>query len=121
MPLQFDAGKTSLAMFFKGWQVEALRYFWSIQTGGANSRSVWTNVNERLKGSISRTSIINFLNEVVDEGLLNYTETTGKGGHHRVYRIAFTEKEFKAHIAGRMISKLLREYPQETMKAFQQI
>ena len=56
---------------------------------------------------------------MVDEGLLTFTETTGKGGYHRVYRIAFNEQEFKAHIAGRMISKLLREYPKETKKAMQ--
>ena len=50
MPLQLDAGKTSLAMFFKDWQVESLCYLWRIQPEGANSRSVWINVNESLQG-----------------------------------------------------------------------
>ena len=117
MPLSLDSGKQGLAMFFKDWQVESLRYLWSIQPEGANSRSVWLNVNESLEGSISRASIINYLNDMVDEELLTYTETTGKGGHHRVYRITFNEQEFKAHIAGRIISKLLREYPETTRKA----
>ncbi|MHA1409729.1 MAG: hypothetical protein ACTSQY_05405 [Candidatus Odinarchaeia archaeon] len=108
-------------MFFKDWQVEALRYLWSIQPKGANSRAVWENVNDRLQSSISRASIINYLNDMVDEELLTYTERTGKGGHHRVYRIAFNEEEFKAHIAGRMISKLLREYPRETKKAVERL
>jgi len=86
MPLQLDTGKESLDMFFKDWQEESLRYLWGIQPEGANSRAVWLNVNESLEGSISRTSIINFLNDMVDEELLSYTETTGKGGHHRVWR-----------------------------------
>jgi len=121
MPLSLDSEKQGLAMFFKDWQGESLRYLWNIQPEGANSRAVWLNVNESLEGSISRASIINFLNDMVDKGLLNYTEKTGKGGHHRVYRIAFNEQEFKAHIAGSIISKLLIEYPEETRKALQRI
>ena len=73
MPFQLDTGKESLYMFFKDWQVEALRYLWRIQPEGANSRAVWTNVNESLEGSISRASIINFLNDMVGEELLTYT------------------------------------------------
>lgn len=119
MPLSLDSDKKGLEMFFKDWQVEALHYLWSIQPEGANSRAVWENVNESLQGSISRASIINYLNEMVDDELITYTERTGKGGHQRVYRIAFNEEEFKAHIAGRMILKLLKEYPKETKKALQ--
>ena len=119
MPLQLDTGKKSLDMFFKDWQVEALRYLWSIQPEGANSRAVWTKVNESLQGSISRASIINYLNAMVDEELLTYTETTGKGGYHRIYYMKYSETKFKQHIAGLMISKLLKEYPQETRKALQ--
>lgn len=104
-------------MFFKDYQIESLRYLWRIRLDGANSRAVWVNVNESLRGSISRASIINFLNAMVDEALLTYTERTGKGGHQRVYCIAFNEPEFKQHIAGLIIGKLLREYPQETRKA----
>ena len=119
MPLSFDSDKSGLEMFFKEWQVESLHYLWSIQPEGVNSRAVWENVNESLQGSISRASIINYLNEMVNEGLLTYTEKTGKGGHRRIYRIAFNEEEFKAHIAGRLISKLLKECPQETKKVLQ--
>ena len=119
MPLSLDSGKESLAMFFKDWQGESLRYLWRIQPEGANSRAVWTNVNESLQGSISRASVINYLNHMVDEALLTYTETTGKGGHQRVYCMKYDETEFKQHIAGLIISKLLKEYPQETKKMLQ--
>ena len=121
MPLQLDTGKESLNMFFKDYQVESLRYLWRVQPEGANSRAVWTNVNESLRGSISRASVINYLNAMVDEALLTYTETTGKGGHQRVYTIKYDETEFKQHIAGLIISKLLIEYPQETRKVLQRI
>jgi len=119
MPLQLDTSKKNLEMFFKDWQVEALRYLWRIQPEGANSRTVWINVNDIIQGSISRASMINHLNAMVDEGLLTYTETTGKGGHHRVYYTKYGEAEFKQHLAGLIITKLIKEYPQETLKALQ--
>ncbi|MHA1409297.1 MAG: thermonuclease family protein [Candidatus Odinarchaeia archaeon] len=71
--------------------------------------------------SIRRASIINYLNAMVDEALLTYTETTGKGGHHRVYYMKYGEAEFKQHIAGLIISKLLLEYPLGTRKVIQQV
>jgi len=117
MPLKLDTGKDDMEMFFKDWQVEALRYLWTIQPEGANSRAVWTNVNHRLQGSISRASIINYLNAMVDDDLLAYTETTGKGGHHRIYYMKHDEAEFKQQIAGQIITKLLKEYPLETREA----
>jgi len=119
MPLQLDTGKENLDMFFKDWQVESLRYLWRIQPEGANSRAVWTNVNDSLQGSISRASIINYLNAMVDEDLLTYTEATGKGGHHRVYAMQYGEAEFKQQIAGQIITKLLKEYPKETRMVLQ--
>jgi len=53
---------------------------------------------------------------MVDEGILNYTEKTDKGGHHRVYRLDLIEPELKQHLAKGFIDKLLAEYPTETRK-----
>jgi len=111
------ASQEDLAMFFKGWQVESLRYLWRIRPEGSNSRAVWTNVNESLRGSISRASVINFLNHMVDEAILTYKETMSNGGRQRVYYMKYNEIKFKQHIAGLIISKLLEEYPRETRKA----
>ena len=121
MPLQLDTGEKGLAMFFKDWQIEILRYLWSIRPEGAKSRTVHQNVNETLEASISRASVINNLNAMVDDAMLNYTENTGKGGHHRVYTAAYTEAEFKRRVAEITVTKLIREYPQETRKAIQQL
>ena len=121
MPLQLDTGEEGLAMFFTDWQIEILRYLWSIHPEGANSRAVHQNVNETLEASISRASVINYLNAMVDDAMLNYTENTGKGGHHRVYIMAYTEDEFKRRVAEIIITNLLKEYPQETKKVIQQV
>ena len=46
------------------------------------SREVWSHVNKNLNPkTISRASIINFLNAIVDEGVLDYNEKSGKGGY----------------------------------------
>ena len=56
-------------MFFKDYQILALQYLWNVQDNGAISREVWENVNLQMKGTISRVSIINSLNEMVDDNL----------------------------------------------------
>jgi len=117
MPLVMKTSQEDLAMFFKDWQILVLHRLWNIFPAGTNSRSVWTNVNESLRGSISRTSIIIYLNHMVDEALLTYTETMSNGGRQRVYYMKYSETKFKQHIAGLIISKLLEEYPRETRKA----
>ena len=117
MPLVMKTSQEDLAMFFKDWQIRVLNHLWNIFPAGANSRSVWTNVNESLPSSISRTSIIIFLNRMVDEALLTYTETTSIGGRQRVYYMKYGETELKQHMAKLIISKLLNEYPEATRKA----
>ena len=117
MPLSIDTGKSSFEMFFKPYQVEALRVLKNRGPEGANSRIVWNTVNETLSKPISRASIINSLNMMVDEGVLSFTERTGKGGHHRVYRLDMTWSELKEHLARIVIDKLRAEYPEESKKA----
>jgi len=64
--------------------------------------------------TISRASIINSLNALVDDGVLGYHEITGKGGHRRIYKPKFDENGFKRYIAETAIKKLREEYPEET-------
>jgi len=115
----FDTREEGLRTVVKDYQEVALRYLWSLDGGGASSRDVWVNVNKDLMGksTISRASIINFLNLMVDEGALVYTETTGKGGHRRIYSAKYDESGSKRYMAKKIISKLLREYPEATGKA----
>ena len=123
MTLTIDTSNTGLAMVLKDYQEVALQYLWRLDGEGASSRDVWMQVNEDLKGqrTISRASIINFLNSMVDEGVLNYTETTGKGGHRRIYSAKYNEAEYKEYIARVVVRNLLRDFPEETRKALQQV
>ncbi|MGD2200215.1 MAG: BlaI/MecI/CopY family transcriptional regulator [Candidatus Bathyarchaeota archaeon] len=114
MTLIFNPSNIGLAKVFRDYQEEALKYVWT-KKGGAISREVWSNVNENLGGkSISRASIINFLNAMVDEGVLDYTEETGKGGYHRVYKPRLDESEFKKYLAETVVSSLMKDFPEET-------
>jgi len=118
MPLVLETEKQGFEMFFKPWQVEAFKALWKTPEG-ANSKTVWDTVTETTR--ISRASIINFLNEMVDEEILTYTETTGKGGHYRIYKLELSETELKATIANRLIQKLLNEYPEATKNTINQM
>ncbi len=90
-------------------------HFYIDRWGKSRAREVWIKVNERLGGkAISRASIINFLNAMVDEGVLDYEERTGKDGYHRVYRPKLDESSFKRYVAQVMISSLMKDYPEET-------
>ena len=123
MPITVDTSGEGLAMVLKDYQEVALRYLWRLDGEGASSRDVWVQVNDDLTGkrTISRASIINFLNSMVDEGVLNYTEITGKGGHRRIYSAKYDEAGFKQYIAKVVLGNLLRDFPEETRKALQKV
>ena len=84
MDLNLDLSETGLGMFFKPYQVASLDLLWNSEET-LSSRQVWEQVTEHIPGTISRASIINFLNASVENGLLDYTEITGKGGYRRLY------------------------------------
>ncbi|MBQ03985.1 hypothetical protein CL673_04640 [Candidatus Bathyarchaeota archaeon] len=122
MTLIFNPASNGLAKVFRDYQEEALRFVWERKEEGAISREVWTRVNEKLVGkTISRASIINFLNAMVEEGVLDYNEKTGKGGYHRVYRPKLNEASFKKYVAQTVISSLMRDFPNETTEAIKEI
>ena len=120
--LIFNPENVGLSKIFKDYQEEAVKFIWEVGDRGAISREVWAKVNERLVGkTISRASIINFLNAMVDEGVLDYSERTGKGGYHRVYRPKLDESSFKRYVAQVTISSLMKDYPEETREVIRSI
>jgi predicted transcriptional regulator len=121
MTLIFNPGEKGLAKVLRDYQQEALKSVWKNGENGITSREVYEYVNGKLEGSISRASIINFLKAMADEGVLNYTERTGKGGYHRVYTARLNESEFKTYIAQTMISSLLKSFPVEAKAAISQL
>ena len=114
MTLIFNPEKNGLAKILRNYQIEALKSVWKNSEKGLTSREVYEYANEKIDDSISRASIINFLKAMADEGVLNYTERTGKGGYHRVYTPRLNESEFKTYVAQTMIASLLKDFPEET-------
>jgi len=114
----FDIGKEGLGKVLRDYEEEALRYVWGLGGRGAGSREVWTHVNGALKGikTISRASIISFLNNMSGEGVLEYEETTGKGGRRRIYTANLDENGFRKAIVRAVMDSLLRDFPRETME-----
>jgi predicted transcriptional regulator len=121
MPLIFNPEQNGLAKVLRDYQQEALISVWKNGENGLTSREVYEYVNGKIEGSISRASIINFLKAMADEGVLSYTERTGKGGYHRVYTSRLNESEFKKHLAQIMISSLMKDYPKETREVIKSI
>ncbi len=122
MTLILNPANDDLSKVFKDYQAEAVKFVWEVGEKGTISREVWATVNERLVGkTISRASIINFLNAMVDEGVLDFNERTGKGGYHRVYRPRLNEPLFKRYVAEVMVSSLMKDYPEETMAVIKSI
>jgi hypothetical protein len=121
MTLIFDPAEKGLAKVLRDYQIKALRFAWEKSDEGVISREVWQHTNKVLVGTISRASIINFLNAMVDEGVLNYREESGKGGYHRVYFPKLDEREFKKHIARKVITSLTRDFPEETNEVINQL
>jgi predicted transcriptional regulator len=119
MPFTVDPDKTGFEKVLRDYQIEALRMVWDDDPKGVTSREVYQHVNKQLEGvrTISRASIINFLNAMCDEGVVNYVEETCKGGTRRKYSTGLDEEEFKKHIAKSVLESLLKDFPDQTIAA----
>jgi len=115
--IEFDTGETGLRAVLKDYQEIALRVIWA-SPEGLGSGAVWDRVNAGLQGkTISRTSVINFLEAMREAGVLKGDEKTGKGGHRWIYSPAMDKAEFKEFIAKTILGNLMRDFPEETRKA----
>jgi len=92
----FDDSEPKLILNIKEWEVLALKYLWYEKYEGATTKEVWDGVNKALgpTGTISRTSIIIFLNKMAKAGILDIKFESGKGGFHGVYSPKMNEKYF---------------------------
>jgi predicted transcriptional regulator len=113
----FDTSQTGFHAVLTVWQIKALQAVWS-NPKGIISRIAWQKVNEALEGeSISRASVINFLEDMREMGVLKGEEKSGKGGYHWIYYPAMDEEGFKMFIVKKMIASLLESFPEETRGA----
>ena len=119
MPIVIDPSRDGLEKVLRDYQIEALRNVWKHDGEGLTSREVYEAVNERLDGgrSVSRASIINFLNAMCDEGVLDFEEETCKGGMRRRYKKGMDEAMFKTYVASTVLISLMRDFPEQTVEA----
>jgi len=96
----------------KEYEELALKHVWEMGGKGATSGEVWRHVNERLgEGrSISRASIIIFLNKMVEQGVFSFKVATGKGGHHRVYFSKMDDAKYKKFLLRTIIDSMMRDF-----------
>lgn len=115
--MKLDLSNKGLLMVHPDWQIKALEVLWESNVG-LLSRDVWIKVNEKLKSErISRASVINFLNYMLDLGVLSGVDETGKGGHRMRYSPAMNRQEYKLHITETAIMTLKDNYPAELAEA----
>ena len=116
---KFDPSQHGLKKTLREYEELALRYVWEMGEEGAVSGSIWKVVNEKLKpsGSISRTSIIFFMNRLVDQGVLGYRDGTGKGGRYKIYYPLMDEKGYMKYLLKTMVESMRRDFPGETREA----
>lgn len=120
---KFDPSKKGLRKTLREYEEIALRYIWEIGDEGAGSGTVWRYVNDSLgEGkSISRASIIFFLNRMVDEGVLGFRDATGKGGHHRIYIPKLDEKGYKKYVVKTLYNSVTQDFPEEAKETFAEL
>ncbi len=119
--LEYDTSQKGFNTVLRGWQLKAMKAVWS-SPSGANSRTVHQKVNQALKGeTISRASIINFLEDMREMGVLSGVEETGKGGYHWVYHPKLDELGFKNYIVEKMLDCLMSSFPEETREAIKKL
>lgn len=121
MSIVFDTGEDGLQTFLTDWKETAIRKVFESERP-LTSKDVWIRTNMELKDerSISRASIINFLNYMSELGVLDYVEETGKGGYHRRYSPRLDEAGLKSFVASSVISKLIEIWPHETWKILEE-
>lgn len=118
MTIVIDPSKKGLEKVLRDYQIEALQIIWNSDNKGMTSREVYQAVNRSLGSkTISRASIINFLNDMCDEGVLKFEEETCKGGTRRKYFTGLDEEGFKKHVAKVVLLSLMKDFPDQTREA----
>lgn len=122
--MEVKIGKKGLRKVLKEWEEVAMNIVWEATEKfsvvrdwkGLSSKDVYEETNKELKlrgSSISRASVINFLNAMCDYNVLLFTEETGKGGYHRIYRASTDSAGFMRKVIEDTIESFQEDYPAE--------
>ena len=106
--MKFDTSEKGLLTLFRPYQAALLEHIWELnnpERTGITSGQAYEFLQDH-PDSKSRASVINSLNEMVEEGVLEYEEKTGKGGYHRVYYPKMNREQFARHVVETITDKL---------------
>jgi len=112
--MRFDASEKGLLTLFKPYQAALMEHIWKINNPGRTGITSG-QAFEFLKDhpdSKSRASVIFFLNDMVEEGIMEYEEKSGKGGYHRVYYPKMSKEQFARHVVDKITDKLNEVFPE---------
>ena len=109
--MKFDTSKEGLQTLMKPYQAALMEYIWEInktERTGIVSREAHQYLHDTGDDELkmSRASAIFFLDDMVEEGVLEYETETGKGGHHRVYYPAMKLEQYKSYVTNSILDKL---------------
>lgn len=112
----FDTSKKGLQTLFKPYEVALLVHIWESnreERTGTSSGQAYRFLQQTGDSDLmlSRASVIIFLNKMVEEGVLEYEEKTGKGGRHRVYYPKMSSEQFAQHVVETITKKLTEVFP----------
>lgn len=116
--MKLDTDKNGLEALFRSWQVPLVEELFKRTLTSREAYDVLEDLGvkagKKEYGSVSRASVINLLNYLVDAGLLDFDLKTGKGGHHRIYKMTLTRKEFAHKTIDLFVDKLIEVFPKES-------
>lgn len=115
--MKFDTSEDGLLTLMKPYQVALMEHIWKVneeartgtKSGQAHAYLTETGDKELMK---SRAAVIFFLNDMVEDGVLEFEEKTGKGGHHRVYFPVMNREEYGSYVVETISHKLREAFPQ---------
>jgi len=112
--MKFDMSEKGLLTLFKPYQAALLEHIWELNNPdrvGITSGQAYEFMKDH-PDSKSRASLIFFLNDMVEEGILTYEEESGKGGYHRVYYPRMDREQFAQHVVETITDKLNEVFPE---------
>lgn len=114
-----------LETHLRPYEAIALEEVWSAHERGESaigSGAVWQILDEGgvkatpdARNTVSRASVIFFLNRMVDDGVLTYRDGTGKGGHHRLYYPRVSRAEYPGYVVKQVVGSLMRTFPDDPL------
>jgi predicted transcriptional regulator len=110
MSFSLDPSERGLKKLHRDYEIAALRAVWGCNEG-ILSREIWEKVKKETDNPVSRSTVIKYLQEATDNGIIRYDLETCKGGHRRRYYPDMSEEDYKEYIVETVLESLLQDFP----------